>query len=160
MGSEIMSQINHYVPQFILRRYGNKINKYNVKEGRFILKGSIQTAFSKKDIYPDELEEKFSKLESTFARLIDNKILKNNNEIILNRNEIWLIKKFFTVASLRVPASINGPKNLDTKEQYEQMGFKEVEINNETDLEYSYRTLNVILDANCIEDVYNSASVT
>ena len=37
---------NHYVPQFIQRRFGDKINRYNVQTGEIKVKESILNAFS------------------------------------------------------------------------------------------------------------------
>ena len=78
-----MTQNNHYVPQFIMRRYGDKINRYNVKDGRYIVKGSKLNAFVEKGLYPNELEIKLSQLESNFANLLDKKILNASEQIIL-----------------------------------------------------------------------------
>lgn len=36
---------NHYVPQFIQRRFGDKINRFNVQTGEIKVKGSILNAF-------------------------------------------------------------------------------------------------------------------
>lgn len=94
---------NHYVPHFILRRFGNKLNRYNVETGEAKIKGSIINAFSKKNIYPEWLEHMLSDLEAKIACLIDNKVLKVENQVTITREENWLIKKFFTIATLRVP---------------------------------------------------------
>ena len=155
-----MTQNNHYVPQFIMRRYGDKINRYNVKDGRYIVKGSKLNAFVEKGLYPNELEIELSQLESNFANLLDKKILNASEQIILTREELWLIKKFFAVALLRVPASLFGPRNLDAKQQSEIQGFKEVVIPDESDLNYRFRTIEVILNAKNIPEVYNSNIVT
>lgn len=85
---------NHYIPQFILRRFGQKINRYNVKTGELKIKGSVTNAFSKKNIYPEWLEKSLSELEAKFANLIDKKILNASEVVTLNRDEIWLIKNF------------------------------------------------------------------
>lgn len=45
---------NHYVPRLVLRRYGNKINKYNLKKKDYIVAGNIKSAFSEKNLYPEE----------------------------------------------------------------------------------------------------------
>ena len=41
---------NHYIPQFILRRFDNKINRYNVKSGEVIVKDPTLNAFSEKNL--------------------------------------------------------------------------------------------------------------
>ena len=155
-----MTQNNHYIPQFIMRRYGDKINRYNVKDGRYIVKGSKLNAFVEKGLYPNELETKLIRLESDFANLLDKKILNASEQIILTREDLWMIKKFFAVALLRVPASLYGPRNLDTKERNEMMGFKEVVIPDESDLDYHFRSINVVIDSEEIDEVYNSSIVT
>ena len=47
---------HHYIPQFILRRFGDKLNRYNVKTEEIKVKGSIINSFSAKNIYPEWLE--------------------------------------------------------------------------------------------------------
>ena len=59
---------NHYIPQFILRQFGDTINIYNTQEG--MLKKNQQTyqIFSERKIYPSDLERDIgNKLESPFA---------------------------------------------------------------------------------------------
>ncbi len=152
---------NHYVPQFIQRRFGNKINRYNVQTGEIKVKGSILNSFAGKNIYPEWLEHMFSDLEAKIARLIDKKILKADKQVTLTREENLLIKKFFTVAMLRVPeSSLLTIKHLDTEERLKLKGFKEVVVENESTLEYAFRTLKVILESKNLEDLYNHPQVT
>lgn len=152
---------NHYVPQFILRRFGDKLNRYNVKTGEVKVKGSLINSFSGKNIYPEWLEHMLSDLESRIANLIDNKILNANDTVTITRADNYLIKKFFAVAMLRVPdSSINTIKHLDSIESLKERGFKEVEKEDESVEEYSYRTLKVLLESNDIDEVYNHPEVT
>lgn len=152
---------NHYIPQFIQRRFGNKINRYNVKTGEIKLKGSILNAFSGKNIYPEWLERMFSDLEAKIATLIDTKILNADKVVTITRADNWLIKKFFTVAMLRVPeSSLLTIKHLDSEEHLKMKGFKEVVVENESTLDYAFRTLKVILESKNIEDLYNHPQVT
>ena len=65
-----MTRNNHYVPQFILRRYGNKINKYNIVNGNYVCNGSLKNSFSKKYIYPDELENKLNLLFNDLTNVL------------------------------------------------------------------------------------------
>ena len=109
---------NHYVPQFIQRRFGDKINRYNVQTGEIKVKGSILNAFSGKNIYPEWLEHMFSKLEAKMATLIDKKILNADKVVTITREDNLLIKKFFTVAMLRVPESSRRESKID--EELEQ----------------------------------------
>lgn len=152
---------NHYIPQFILRRFGNKINRYNLDTGEVKIKGSTMNAFSKNKIYPEWLEKKLGELESKIANLIDNKILKADGEIILTREENILIKKFFTVATLRIPdSSFFTKKHNEPEESLKKQGFKEVTLQNESIQEYAYRTLKVVLESNSVEELYNHPEVT
>lgn len=152
---------NHYVPQFILRRFGSKLNRYNVKTGEIKVKGSVINSFSAKNIYPEWLEHMLSDLESRIANLIDNKILNAEDAVTITREDNWLIKKFFTVAMLRVPeSSLLTIKHLDSEDSLKQRGFKEVKIENESFEEYAHRTLKVILESKSIEDLYNHPQVT
>lgn len=152
---------NHYVPQFILRRFGNKINRYNVETGEVKVKGSTINAFSQKDIYPEWLEKMLSKLESKMATLIDKKILNAEGVVTITREDNWLIKKFFTIATLRVPdSSLMTIKHLDSEESLKQRGFREVFVENETAEQYMYRTLKVILESNNMDELYNHPMVT
>lgn len=152
---------NHYVPQFILRRFGNKINRYNIHSGEVRIKGSTINAFSEKNIYPEWLEHMFQNLESRIATLIDTKILNAKDTVTITRADNWLIKQFFTIATLRVPdSSLRAKKHLDTEESLKQRGFKETYIENESVEEYCYRTLKVILESKNIEDIYNHPLVT
>lgn len=152
---------NHYIPQFIQRRVGNKINRYNVQTGEIKLKGSILNSFSGKNIYPEWLEHMFAELEAKIATLFDNKILNADKVVTITRDDNWLIKKFFTVAMLRVPESSSlTKKHLDSEEKLRMKGFKEVVIENESALEYAFRTLKVILESNSIEELYNHPQVT
>jgi len=41
---------SRYVPQFIQRRFGDKINRYNVQTDEIKVKGSILNAFAGKNI--------------------------------------------------------------------------------------------------------------
>lgn len=152
---------NHYIPQFIQRRFGNKINRYNVQTGEIKLKGSIMNAFSGKNIYPEWLEHMFANLEAKVATLIDTKILKADKVVTITRADNWLIKKFFTVAMLRVPeSSLLTIKHLDSEERLKMKGFKEAVVENESNLEYAFRTLKVILESNNIEELFNHPQVT
>lgn len=68
-----MTQNNHYIPQFIMRRYEDKINRYNVKDGRYVVKKPKLNVFVEKGLYPNELEFRLSRLESGFANHIEQK---------------------------------------------------------------------------------------
>ena len=152
---------NHYVPQFILRRFGSKINRYNVETGEFKCKTSTINAFSDKDIYPEWLELLLGTIESKIADLIDKKVLNASSEVTITRKENWLIKKFFAIETLRVPgSSLYSVRHLDSVERLKQDGFKEIEITGESNLAYAYRTMKVLIESNSLEEVYNHKEVT
>lgn len=152
---------NHYVPQFILRRFGNKINRYNVKTGELKIKGSTLNAFSENKIYPEWLEKMLGGLESRIANLIDDKVLKADGEVVLSREENILIKKFFTIATLRIPdSSLFSQKHLESEASLKQQGFKEVFVEDESNQDYAYRTMKVVLESNSIEELFNHPQVT
>ena len=152
---------NHYVPQFILRRFGNKINRFNVKTGEIKIKGSTTNAFSDEKIYQKKKKKMLGGLESRIANLIDNKVLRANGEVVLTRADNILIKKFFTIATLRIPdSSLFNQKHLESEESLKMQGFKEVNLENESNLDYAYRTMKVVLESNSIEELFNHPQVT
>lgn len=154
-------QNNHYVPQLILRRFGNKINRFNLETKEVRIKGSTKSAFFVKNLYPEWLELMLGDFESRIAYFIDTKILNAEKTITLKRAEAFMIKKFFTIEMLRVPEStLYYAKNCEKEEDLKKQGFVEVHIENETNDEYGYRTLKVILESNSVEDVYNHKEVT
>lgn len=95
---------NHYVSQLIIRRFhddNSKIHVFDSKNKVILENRNSCRVFCEKDIFSDEVEQKLSqKLESPFARLIDNKII-NKEEITLTRKEISLIKKYMLVDSIK-----------------------------------------------------------
>lgn len=160
-GEKMAYSNNHYVPQFILRRFGTKINRYNVKTGEFKCKTSTINAFSDKDIYPEWLELLLGTIESKIADLIDKKVLTASSNVTITRKENWLIKKFFAIETLRVPgSSLYSVRHLDSVERLKQDGFKEIEISGESNLAYAYRTMKVLIESNSLEEVYNHKEVT
>ena len=152
---------NHYIPQFIQRRFANKINRYNIITGDLIVKGSTKSAFAKKNIYPQWLEKMFGELEVRIAQFLDDIVLSAKEKVVLKRNDIWLIKKFFMIQTLRAPDStLLRIKRLDDDKKMLLMGYKENVIENESLEDYAYRTLKVILESNSMDDVYNHHQVT
>lgn len=153
---------NHYVPRLILRRYGNKINKYNLKTKNFNISSKLEKSFSCNNLYPIELEKKLSTIESKFAQLLDKKILNSNNKIILNREEIILIKKFLLLEMFRVPDVFNEDKNKrnNNKQLKKLFNITEKEIKNETYKEYIYRTMKVIIESNNFQELIKNEDIT
>ena len=100
---------NHYVPQFILKSFGNRIDVFNVKEQTLMLNRQPGTVFSFFAIYPPDLEREIGhKLEQPFSVLFHDKLEKGNpgDKVVLNREELFLMKRFFLLEMMRVkPAS-------------------------------------------------------
>lgn len=66
---------NHYVPQFILRQFGERINVYNVKDGSLLSEQRTDRIFSERKIYPADLEQDIGyKLETPFAKLFNSEL--------------------------------------------------------------------------------------
>ena len=153
---------NHYVPQLILRKYGTKINRYNLKTKEYFINKNIEKSFSVKNLYPKDLEKKLSKVECEFARLLNNKILSAEKKVILFRDEIALIKKFLVLQTFRVPDAFNKCENSNTNSDFNEKlyGFKEKIITNETYKDYIIRTMNVIIDCKDIYEVLNHPNKT
>lgn len=53
-------QNSHYVPQFILKKFSNKLSLYNVKTGELKENVKLQKAFSQEGFYSDEIEDKLN----------------------------------------------------------------------------------------------------
>lgn len=156
-----MYENNHYVPQLILRRYATKINRYNIKTKKLFINGSTKNAFCEKKLYPEDIEILLSKLESKFANVLDNKILKAKDIVVLSREDLNLIKRFLVVLQMRTPTSLGkwGSKK-ESKELSKNLGFKETIIENETDDEYNNRTIRVLVESKNFEEIYNHPLVT
>ena len=155
---------SHYVPKFILKNFGNNICLFNVKNGEYKENIQINKSYVENDFYSSEVEEKLNKkIESQFANLLSNKILKANGKIELNRNELLLIKKYLLISVIRSLGNdefmLNEKKFYNKlKQQIDKLSglkentftppFIEKEIKGESSFDYWMRTLNVILDTN------------
>ena len=156
---------SHYVPQMTLRRFRDKLCLFNVQTGEFKENVTIEKAFCEKEFYTDEIETKLnSKIESTFANLLNNKILRADKKIKLKRDEVLLIKKFLIISVIRSMGSeefVQHEKHFyedldNLGKQYAQTHhldyvkieppFQEKEIAGETSFDYWMRTINVILE--------------
>lgn len=146
---------NHYVPQLILRKYGTKINRYNLKTKEYLPSKSIKRSFSANKLYPVDLEKKLNTVEASFANLLNKKILKADKKLILSRDEIALIKKFLVLQTFRVPDAFNKPNDYNDNPSYNEKlyGFKEKTIPNETYKDYIIRSMNVIIDCKDISEL-------
>ena len=150
---------NHYIPQFILRQFGEKINVYDVKSKT--LKRDLQTfrTFSERKIYPTELEKDIGyKLESPFAKLFHDKLMsgKCGSKITLTRKELNLIKRFFILETIRVMTMKDVAwyeKNLAEVYRNYFPEFKETFIPNETPEDRWHRNIKVIVESEALHKV-------
>ena len=95
---------NHFVPQLILRRFGEEISTYNIKTGEYRDRQQTAEVFSKYEFYPIELEIEFGQVESRFANILNQKLLKaeSRGEVELTRKELNIVKKFLLLEQMRV----------------------------------------------------------
>ena len=93
---------NHYIPQFIIKKFSKAINVFNIKSGELRENRPTFKVFYEKDIYTDEVEESLNiNLETTFSKLLDDKLLNKSSKIILTREELLLVKRYMLVSSVR-----------------------------------------------------------
>ena len=92
---------NHYISQFIIKRFSNAINVFDINDGKIDLNKRPSKVFYKDDIYTEELEKLMNiNIESRVANIIDQKIL-DKEEIRLTRKELYLLKRYMLIASVR-----------------------------------------------------------
>ncbi len=95
---------SHYIPRLILKQFAfnKKINIYNLNSKDFITI-KLKHAFSKENLYDEDLEQAFAqKLEGPFGDILNHKLLKGE-QISITRSENLLIRKFFMIHTLRAP---------------------------------------------------------
>ena len=139
---------NHYVPQFILRRYSEQLCTFNVKTKDYQTNQNTSSIFSNHEFYPVEIEKDFNRLiESPFASILNSKILKckARSEIELTRKEVNIIKKFLLLEQFRV-FNINTELCQDPKISALICPFKEKIIDGETTQDRWLRNIRVILE--------------
>ena len=154
---------NHYVPQLVLRRFGEKISTYNIKTGEYLQDRKTERIFSKHRFYPEELEKDIGhKLESRFADILNNKILKapHNEELELNRREIRIIKRFLLLEQMRVitdytecSLELEHKIAMQHKAEGDPYPFTEKEIAGETNHDRWLRNIRVILECENLENI-------
>ena len=144
---------NHYIPQFVLRQFGERINVYNVKDGSLLSGQRTDHIFSERKIYPADLEQDIGyKLEAPFAKLFHNKLMNGNcgDKIVLTRKELQLMKRFFLLETLRVvsmEALIGAERQFSDLHAAMFPNFKEKTIPDETPTDRWHRNLRVIVEA-------------
>ena len=156
---------SHYVPQFILKKFSDRLCIYNIKTGEYKENVKPEKAYAEKGFYSDDIEDKLNKkLEMHFAKLLLEKVLKCDNTIELSRAELRLVKKFLLVSVIRSMGNeqiLQKEKRFydDLTDSFIKQGlskeeaikaaakpFEEIQIPNETPYEYWMRTIDVILD--------------
>ena len=92
---------NHYVSQFIIKRFSNAINVFDVNAGKIDENKRPSKVFCKEDIYDEEIEKLCNfNIESRVANILNDKILVEG-DVILSRNDLNVIKKYMVICSVR-----------------------------------------------------------
>ena len=92
---------NHYVSQFIIKRFSNAISIFDVHTGKIDESKRPHKVFYKEDLYDEEIEKLFnSNTESRVANILDNKILVEG-EVVLTRAELETLKCYMLICSVR-----------------------------------------------------------
>ena len=95
---------NHYVPQFILRKFSDSLNMYDVKDLSLETGKWLSRSFAEKNIYPVDLEKDIGyKIEAPFAKLLNEKLMSGNpgETLTLTRKELTLMKRFYILETVR-----------------------------------------------------------
>ena len=150
---------NHYIPQFILREFGDTINVYDIKNKTLKQNQQTYRVFAERQIYPAGLEKDIGyKLESPFAKLFHNKLMtgKSGSTITLTRKELLLMKRFFLLETIRVVSmkGIAGSEK-NASEFYRSLfpDFTELQIKDETTESRWHRNIKVIVDTEDLHKV-------
>ena len=150
---------NHYIPQFILREFGDTINVYDTKNKTLKQNQQTYRVFAERQIYPADLEKDIGyKLESPFAKLFHNKLMtgKSGSTITLTRKELLLIKRFFLLETIRV-VSMKEVTELEkiSSEFYRSLfpDFTELQIKGETAESRWHRNIKVIVETQDLHKV-------
>lgn len=153
---------NHYVSQFIIKRFSNAINIFNVNTGKIDEGKRPHKVFYKDDIYDEEIEKIMNfNIESKVANILNNKILVEGN-IVLTRNELETLKCYMLICSVRTQSEDHFCKILKDFERNanfyitcnKQYDFlKSTKELNLTDSELYLRTLKVFAKSKNIRDI-------
>ena len=93
---------NHYIPQFIIKKFSKAINVFNLKSGEIRENRPSFKVFYEKGIYNDEVEKSLNiNLETSFSKLLEEKLLNQDSNITITRKELLLIKRYMLVSSVR-----------------------------------------------------------
>lgn len=102
-----MVKNQHYVPQFLLRKFSaedsyKKINLYNINNKKIIRGAPINSQSSKNFFYGADqaIEKKLSNLENESSKIINN-IIDLKNDFKFNANDKDILKKFIFIQYMR-----------------------------------------------------------
>ena len=92
---------NHYVSQFIIRRFSNAINVFDVHTGKIDESKRPCKVFYKDNIYDEEIEKLVNfNIESRVSNILNNKILVDG-DVVLTRTELETLKRYMLICSVR-----------------------------------------------------------
>ena len=92
---------NHYVSQFIIRRFSNALNIFNIQTGKIDESKRAEKIFYKRDAFDEDIEKILNfNIESRVANILDQKIC-GKSRIVLTREEIHLLKCYMLINSIR-----------------------------------------------------------
>lgn len=153
---------NHYVSQFIIRRFSNAINIFDIHTGRIDENKRPCNVFYKNDIYDEEIEKLFNfNIENKVAKILDDKIL-NHKDIVLTRTELNTLKRYMLICSVRTQSKDDFCKILKNFEHnadmyislFDEYSFlKKTKDLNITNQELYLRTLKVFASSTNIRDI-------
>ena len=151
---------NHYIPQFILRRYSDSLNLYDVQDLTLQTNMWTSRVFAEKNIYPVDLEKDIgTKLEAPFSKLLSEKLMSGNpgDTLTLTRKELMLMKRFYILETVRT-TSMQKAVGLYAeykKELSSVLDFREKEIENETVEDRWHRSIKVIVETENINKIWD-----
>ena len=91
---------NHYVSQFVIRRFSDALNIFDLHSGKIDENKRPNKVFYHEDIYDTETERLFNFIESRVANIVSQKIL-GQETIVLTRKELFLLKRYMLICSVR-----------------------------------------------------------
>ena len=161
---------NHYVSQFIIKRFSSAINVFDVHTGRIDESKRPDRVFYKKDIYDEELEKLFNyNIESKVANILNNKILVDGDTITLTRSELFLLKRYMLICSVRtfdeekfcrLLKGFENNANRFISFYPEYSTLKKTKELNISDKELYLRTLKVFATTEIIKDIVDNPLAT
>lgn len=151
---------NHYVPQFIIKQFGKKINVFNMSTGEIFNKRRTENFFYENNKWPDEIETQMQKIESKASRIL--RYMSKGENVFLYINQEMELKRYFLMCSIRTfyPSEfVNKLKNYANMSDYILL-CKEMHSNLKTinelklsDYEIYIRALKIFTSCTTIEEI-------